>query len=67
MKSEWKVTSQVLMDVRKYAVYRVRNVDEVEHSGNMEYATDYMEDRAEAERIAFGLNVQYGVNCDEDE
>lgn len=45
MKSNWKVTSQSINDTKMYAVYRLRDVNEVCHSGNMEYATIYNNNR----------------------
>lgn len=54
---KWKVTSQMLGDIRKYAIVRVINLDETEHNGNREYSEHgYMEDKAEAEAIAAQLN-----------
>lgn len=56
MPSPWKVTSQHIGDRKMFAVYRLRDVNEVDHSGNREYATDYMEDRMDALVIAQDLN-----------
>ena len=67
MKSEWKVTSQVIGDRRMYAVYRLLDVNEVDHSGNREFATDYLRDRANAEIAARELNekeVQFNDGMD---
>lgn len=58
-KGQWKVTSQVLGDTRKYAVCRVINTEEVEHNGNREYTDHgYMVDKEEALAIAEQLNSQ---------
>lgn len=58
-KGPWKVTSQVLGDIRKYAVCRVININEVEHNGNREYTDHgYMVDKEEAVAIAHELNNQ---------
>ncbi len=56
MKGKWKLTSQTINGKKSFAVYRLRNVDELDHSGNREYATGYMEDKAKAEEIANELN-----------
>ena len=41
---------------RLYAVYRLRDENAIDHSGNREFATGYMEDKAEAQRIADRMN-----------
>lgn len=56
MHSEWKVTRNNFGDGDMFAVYRLRDVAAVHHSGNMELATEYMEDRQEAAAIADKLN-----------
>lgn len=60
MKSPWKVTYQWIGDCKMYAAYRLRNVNEVDHSGNREYAGDYTEDRDKAQELADRLNAQEG-------
>lgn len=52
MKGKWDITANPLGGRMMYAVYRLRDTDAVDHSGNREYATGYMDDREEAERIA---------------
>ena len=56
MKGPWKVTSQVIGDCKKYAVYRLIDINEVDHSGNREFAGDYVEDKSIAEFVAKQLN-----------
>lgn len=56
MASKWKVTSNPIGDRIMYAVYRLIDVNEVDHSGNREFATDYMEDQMDALMIAQDLN-----------
>lgn len=58
MKSEWKVTMNCIGGEKAYAVYRLRDISEVDHSGNREYASGYMTDKAEALRICEELNLQ---------
>lgn len=60
MKTKWKVTSNLLDGKKVYAVYRLLDADEVDHSGNREFATDYLRDRATAEKIASELNDEVG-------
>jgi len=59
---KWKVTSNPGFG---YAVYRLKDVGEVDHSGNREYATGYLSDRAEAEKIAARLNEPITMNKEE--
>lgn len=56
--SEWKVTSNLVGGKRWYAVYRIRDIDEVDHSGNREYVCGYVEDRQEAEDLAEFMNKE---------
>ena len=56
MRSEWKVTSNIIGDSMRYAVYRIRDINEVDHSGNREFAGDYIEDKQTAMLIAEELN-----------
>lgn len=56
MKGKWKVTTQFIGNVRIYAVYRLRDVDAVDHSGNREYAREYVLNKSEAEFVAKMLN-----------
>lgn len=58
MKSKWMVTWQYINDVPKYAVYRLRDVNEVDHSGNREYHGGYTTNKAEAEALAKKLNEE---------
>lgn len=56
MKSEWKVSSNYIGDTKKFIVYRLCDASTVDHSGNREYATEYISNRNEAEEIAKRLN-----------
>lgn len=53
---KWCVTSQYIGDEKMYAVYRLRDVNAVDHSGNREYATDYTKDAEAVKIIAAALN-----------
>ena len=57
VKSEWKVTCNYFNGVRAWGVYRLLNVDEVDNSGNREYATKFMDDKEKAKGIARKLNA----------
>jgi len=56
MKGEWKVTSNPIGGKTLYGVYRLLDINEVDHSGNREFAGNYVEDRQIAEFVAEQLN-----------
>jgi hypothetical protein len=56
MQGSWNVTSQFIGETKMFAVYRLRDTNAVDHSGNREFASEYLVDRGEAESIAKGLN-----------
>jgi len=58
MKSEWRVTSNTINGKKMYAVYRLRDINAVDHSGNREFAGSYIDNRAAAEVITKELNKQ---------
>ncbi|MBQ8283452.1 MAG: hypothetical protein IJX75_00005 [Clostridia bacterium] len=55
-KSKWEVTCNYVAGDRLYAVYRLRDENAIDHSGNREFATGYMADKAKAQRIADRMN-----------
>ena len=56
--SEWRVTSQYINDVKHYSVYRLRNVNAVDHRGNREFHGGWTTDKAAAEATARKLNEE---------
>lgn len=58
MKSKWRVACNPIGNENLYIVYRLKDVNEVNHSGNHEYATDYMTSKQEAQAIADELNSE---------
>lgn len=63
--SEWRVTSNIIDETKLYRVYRIREISEVDHSGNREYQGGYTQDRQEAVARAAALNrgeVLHGEN-----
>lgn len=57
MKGEWKVTSQYIGDEKVYQVYRLRNVNEVDHGGNREYVPKFTTNsKEEAIKMANKMN-----------
>jgi len=59
MKGKWKVTSNVINGKTMYAAVRIKNLSAVDHSGNREYGTEYMEDFKEPLKVARNLNLKY--------
>ncbi|MEN6391061.1 MAG: hypothetical protein ABFD04_11650 [Syntrophomonas sp.] len=57
MKSEWRVTSNIIDGEKMYAVYRLRDAQKTDHSGNREFAGEYVKDREQAEFVAANLNL----------
>lgn len=53
---KWTVTSNFIGVKYMYAVCRVKDPSKPIHSGNLEFATGYMDSKEEAERIAKNLN-----------
>lgn len=58
MKNKWKVTSNYIGGRTMYGVYRLRNIDEVDHSGNREMAGGYVENKDVAQIVADQLNAE---------
>ena len=57
-KSEWMVSSNTINGRTMYGVFRIRNVKEINHSGNRENYGDYYDDRKLAETLAKQLNKE---------
>lgn len=58
MKSEWRVTSNSVGEEKVYAAYRLRDIEEVDHSGNRELAGGYVDEREIAQALADKLNAE---------
>lgn len=56
--SEWKVAKQYYNNRAIFQVYRIRNVNAVDHSGNREYKDELFDDKAAAQAYADELNAQ---------
>lgn len=56
MKSEWNVESNYINGKPMYRVYRIRDTEETDHSGNREYAGEYVRDSRMALVAAKALN-----------
>lgn len=58
MKGKWKVSYNPICCEKKYIVVRLRDINEVDHSGNREYGSDYMASKEEAQILADKLNSE---------
>lgn len=58
MRSKWKVTSNVINGENMYAVYRMIDKNEPDHSGNREYHGEYRYSKELAQREADRLNEE---------
>lgn len=58
MKGKWKVTCNPVGDRYLYAAFRLLDINEVDHSGNREYGSEYMASKEEAQAIAEKLNSE---------
>lgn len=53
---KWKVTSNPIGGKTLYSVYRLRDVDQVDHSGNREFAGEWTDNREAVQVVADQLN-----------
>lgn len=60
MKSNWRVTSNVINGQKLYGVYRLLDMDEIDHSGNREHLDVWVADRRIAEALAERYNAREG-------
>ena len=56
MKGKWKVTVQYIGDEKIYQVYRLKDVNGVDHSGNREYQKTMFNIEMSAQCLADRLN-----------
>ena len=56
--SKWKVSSNPINGTTLYAVYQIRDINSVDHSGNRNYASEWMADKQMAIEIAEKLNLE---------
>jgi len=56
MKSEWKVSMNVIGGEKAYQVYRLLDVQKVDHSGNRQVVTEIWSKEGDAQAIAEFLN-----------
>ena len=56
MKSEWRVSSNPVCGKMIYGAYRIRDLDEIDHSGNRENTGPIFYNKDEAEAYVNELN-----------
>ncbi|UZD42774.1 hypothetical protein [Selenomonas sputigena] len=56
MKSEWRVTSNLIAGERCYSCYRLKNVEAVDHSGNREELGRWFGTKEAAQVVADEMN-----------
>lgn len=58
MKGKWEVSANPVGDEILYIVYRLRDVNAVDHSGNREYAGEHTSNKEAARLLAEMLNAE---------
>lgn len=58
--SAWEVASNIIAGERMYGVFRLIDIDGVDHSGNREMFGGYTPNREEAVVVAMRLNREEG-------
>jgi hypothetical protein len=59
VKSEWKVQCNFISGLgRRYIAYRILNVNEPMHSGNIEHYGEYSENKEEIQKLVDELNAK---------
>lgn len=58
MKSKWRVTSNIIDSEKRYGIYRLRDKDAVDHSGNREELDRWFDDRELAEDVCRIMNEE---------
>lgn len=56
--SEWRISTNVVAGRKFYQVYRIKDLNEVDHSGNRETRGGYYERLLDAERLRATLNAE---------
>ena len=65
IKSEWRVQSNYISGVgERYIAYRIKDLNEVVHSGNIEHYGEYSEDREAVQKLVDELNRREGLEND---
>lgn len=59
--SEWKISTNIVAGKEFYQVYRVIDVNEVDHSGNRETRGGFYERLRDAQKLARHLNTEEAV------
>lgn len=57
MESEWRVMSKLIAGKKRYSCYRLKDVEEVDHSGNREELGRWLGTKKAAQVVADELNA----------
>ena len=63
MIGKWSVSSQYIGEIKIFQVYRLRNVNGADHSGNREYRGGVFSDEESAQFFANKLNAEEETTC----
>lgn len=58
MKSKWKITHNYILGRAVFQVYRIRDINEVDHAGNREIWPKIFETEEEAQALVDKLNEE---------
>lgn len=61
--SEWRVGANPIAGSIFYNIYRLRDINEIDHSGNRETCSGLYTTRAEAEVVADMMNEEEADGC----
>lgn len=56
MKSKWQITGQRVGNTDIYQVYRLRDINAIDHAGNREYFSGTFDNEVAAQAVADKLN-----------
>ena len=59
--SEWRISTNPVAGKKFYQVYRIIDVDQIDHSGNRETRGGFYESRRDAEALARRLNTEEAI------
>lgn len=61
--SEWRISTNIVAGKEFYQVYRLLDVNEIDHSGNRETRGGLYESIRDAKALARRLNTEEAIKC----
>lgn len=61
--SEWRISTNIVAGKKFYQVYRLLDVNEIDHSGNRETRGGLYESIRDAKTLARRLNTEEAIKC----